>query len=205
MGTAHFLPLNTIRPKEINERLRNLGSQYRLTIDVIDFDDNIEIAVRYACGNSIIANSLEDARKLAFSDNEKVKVVSLDGSLISKSGTMTGGVTSSDERRAERWEEGEMEKLKSRRRDLEREKEMLRKDFGVVSGRHSARGAKMDEMERLKTEMKSLQNRIQYSNEDIKLCDSKIEAGRKDIAVMEKEIGELKPKLQKLQAQIEAK
>ena len=34
------------------------------------------MAVRYACGNSVISNTLDDARQLAFSNNEKVKVSS---------------------------------------------------------------------------------------------------------------------------------
>jgi structural maintenance of chromosome 1 len=169
VGTAHFLPLNTLRPKDINERLRTLGSKYRLVIDVIEYDEGLEVAMKYACGNAIISNTLEDARTLAFTNNEKVKVVSLDGSVISKSGNMTGGITSSDERRAERWEEAEMDKLKVKRRELEVEKEYIRKQYGVVSGRQTVRGAKADEMETLKSEMKSLQNRLQYSAEDVKM------------------------------------
>ena len=58
----NFLPLDTLRPKEINERLRQLGPAYHLAIDVLRFDQAVEPAVRRACGSTVICDTLDDAR-----------------------------------------------------------------------------------------------------------------------------------------------
>ena len=131
-----------------------------------------------------------------------------------------------------------MENLRNKKREIEKEKESLRREYGVVSSTHTVRGhislsvflssfslslslshlltlslslslslsgVKADELEKLQTEMKSLQNRLQYSAEDVKLCDSKLKQGEVDMENLEKELNMVKPLFQKLQAQKSAK
>ena len=64
---------------------------------------------------------------------------------------------------------------------------------------------KADELEKLQTEMKSLLNRVQYSIEDVKLAEKKLEQGHIDIENIEKELSAIKPRMQKLEAQRAAK
>lgn len=60
--------------------------------------------MEYVCGSTLVVDTLEQARKLAFG-RQRYKVVTVDGSLILKSGLMTGGTTSSGklEAKAKRW------------------------------------------------------------------------------------------------------
>ncbi|KAM3567190.1 hypothetical protein VYU27_010659, partial [Nannochloropsis oceanica] len=92
IGVADFIPLSGIKDKTPNERYRALGEEFRLAVDVIDCEEDIRPAVAYAVGpNTIICDTLDDARHLCFRKNEKVKAVTMTGSVIAKDGTMTGG------------------------------------------------------------------------------------------------------------------
>lgn len=48
IGTSIFIPLDGIKKKEINERFRSFGSNYRLCVDVIHCDNDITPAVIFA-------------------------------------------------------------------------------------------------------------------------------------------------------------
>ena len=52
-----FIPLDTIRAKPANERLRQLGGTARLAIDLITFNDRLERAFQYACGCAVFASA----------------------------------------------------------------------------------------------------------------------------------------------------
>ena len=60
-------------------------------------------------------------RTLCYQRDEKVKVVTLRGAVITKAGAMTGGVSPGDAR-GSRWEEKEVETLRQRKSDIEDQK-----------------------------------------------------------------------------------
>lgn len=64
----------------------------KLVLDVIKYDKQYYKALLYACGNALVCDNDEDARRLAYeSGSQKNKVVSLNGTLFSKSGVISGG------------------------------------------------------------------------------------------------------------------
>ena len=67
----------------------------KLVIDVIRYDPPcIKKALLFACGNALVCDTVEDARKVAFGLTERHKAVSLDGTLFQKSGVISGGARS---------------------------------------------------------------------------------------------------------------
>lgn len=62
LGSASFIPLDTIRVKPLDERLRNLGSNIKLVADVIDCEDDIRPAVLYAVSNTVVCPTMDTAR-----------------------------------------------------------------------------------------------------------------------------------------------
>jgi hypothetical protein len=126
-----FVPLSP-PPQPIKERLRSLGNQYRLAVDVLDYAPHVEKAVRYALGDVVVCDNLGDARKLCFQDRERVKAVTLRGEIISKNGDMTGGTTDADRGHASRFEQKELNNRRAERESLEREIGNL--DRALVSG-----------------------------------------------------------------------
>jgi structural maintenance of chromosome 1 len=93
-----FLPLDYIKVTPVNEQLRFVflelqePKNVKLVIDVIKYDKQYYKALLYACGNALVCDNDDDARKLAYeSAHQKFKVVSLNGTLFSKSGVISGG------------------------------------------------------------------------------------------------------------------
>ena len=48
-------------------------------------------ALLFACGNALVCDNVEEARKLAYSGHERKKTISLDGTMFQKSGVISGG------------------------------------------------------------------------------------------------------------------
>ncbi|EME26732.1 structural maintenance of chromosome (SMC ATPase family) [Galdieria sulphuraria] len=100
LGSMLFLPLADIRPKPIQEDLRRLGGSCKLLADVLNCQPQYLSAMRYAAGSTVICDSLEEARQV-FSrvkreQRRRIKV-SLDGTVINKSGFITGGYFDAEE------------------------------------------------------------------------------------------------------------
>ena len=62
IGRCMFIPLDNIRPKPIEDRLRTFGPKYQLCFDVIQCEDRFKPAVQFAVSDTIITDTLEDAR-----------------------------------------------------------------------------------------------------------------------------------------------
>lgn len=120
LGRASFIPLDDVRVEPIKERYRQLGAAYRLCSDVIACEPHLRRAVQFAVGNTVVCDSLDDARDLCFAQSEGARAVTLNGHLISRSGAMTGGSSRGDAERASRWDERAYVQLKARREELER-------------------------------------------------------------------------------------
>lgn len=120
-----FIPLNSCKVKPINEHLRTLGGSAKLAIDLIQFDPAYARAFTYVFENTLVCDSAEEARQWAYGGGERHKVVSRDGTLINKSGLITGGSSANHEARANRWDDGGIAKLKEQRDDLERRLQAL--------------------------------------------------------------------------------
>ena len=88
-GTATFLPLNKMRQKPSLKPARGPGI-VGYAIDLVKFDPKYENAFWYVFGDTVVVDDLETARKMIGS----VRMVTLDGDLVEKSGAMTGGFRS---------------------------------------------------------------------------------------------------------------
>ncbi|KAJ1503860.1 Structural maintenance of chromosomes protein 1 [Coelomomyces lativittatus] len=89
-GHATFLPLQELVIPDLAPWYRTF-SLARPAVDVIRYEKPIEPAIKYACGKALIAETLEVARSICFEQGHRVKVVTLDGITIFKSGIMSGG------------------------------------------------------------------------------------------------------------------
>ena len=208
VGTATFLPLDSLQVpnSESLDKIRTVlqdDGRYRLAVDVISCEESVKQAVLYAVGNAVICDDLDCARELCFGSSNgdlRVKAVTVGGAVISKAGTMTGGVTHEDTNRAGRWGDREMDKLREKKEELEAERAQLDSIGGGAAGgvsiSHHAR------MEELRNSLSQQKNRNQY-------CESNLDHAAKQLGektvlleALDKQLADLTKKKDTIDKQI---
>ncbi|KAG0472907.1 hypothetical protein HPP92_014764 [Vanilla planifolia] len=145
-------------------------------------------AVLYAVGNTLVCDHLEEAKILSWS-GERHKVVTLDGTLLSKSGTMTGGLSGGMEARSNKWDDSKIESFKKKKDKLESEMEAL----------GSLRELQMKESE-ISEKVSGLEKKIHYAKKEEENVRAKLLKLKDEKSNVVKEIGHIKPDLERLQS-----
>lgn len=188
-----FIPLESIETKPINETLRQL-SDAQLIIDIMTFEEVFRPAVVFACGNSLVCDTMEDARRVAFGSNERRKTVSLDGTLFQKSGIISGGA--SDLRaKAKRWDEKQLDGLR-------RQRDRLKEEFAVVM---EARNKKQN-LPTMQSNVTGLENKIRYAKRDKQVqLDHNLPRSKREMEVNERELEDIEPRVAEIKSTVEAR
>ena len=105
-----FIPLDTIMTKPVNANLRSIHRNAKLGIDVVNYERPHERAMAYVFGNAVVCDDYSVAREITVQRGHEVKCVCLDGTVINKNGTITGG-QGKKTRVGKNWEESEYEAL----------------------------------------------------------------------------------------------
>ncbi|XP_054151436.1 structural maintenance of chromosomes protein 1A, partial [Melozone crissalis] len=132
----------------------------KLVIDVIRYEPpHIKKALQFACGNALVCDNVEDARRIAFGGHQRHKTVALDGTLFQKSGVISGGA-SDLKAKARRWGEAKKSltpnKLKEKKERLTEElKEQMKAK------------RKEAELRQVQSQAHGLQMRLKYSQSDL--------------------------------------
>ncbi|CAF4694112.1 unnamed protein product [Rotaria sp. Silwood1] len=190
-----FLPLDYIKVTPVNEQLRELQEpkNVKLVLDVIKYDKQYYKALLYACGNALVCDNDEDARKLAYeSGHQKNKVVSLTGTLFSKSGIISGG-SSELKARAKRWDEKHLDTLRMRKDKLfdeyKEQQKKKRREAELINAR---------------AQLQQLESRLRYSRTDKETAEKRqrilIE---KDLVDFNDKLATYDPKIHALQTSID--
>ncbi|XVF72004.1 hypothetical protein PTKIN_Ptkin12aG0086500 [Pterospermum kingtungense] len=197
-----FTPLQSVRINPIIERLRTLGGTTKLIFDK---------AVIFAVGNTLVCDDLEKAEVLSWT-GERFKVVTVDGILLTKSGTMTGGTSGGMEARSNKWDDKKIEGLKRKKEQFESELEELGSIREIqlkeseTSGRISGLEKKIqyadiekksieDELKNLKQEKKNIKDRIGHITPEVQKLKDVIDKRSIDIRKLEKRINEIVDRL----------
>lgn len=94
-GRATFMPMDLLNPRNINENDLYLANTIDGFIDIatnlIEFDSQYNIVFEYLLNTTLITKDLDSAIKLAKLLNNKYKIVSIDGEVISVGGIISGG------------------------------------------------------------------------------------------------------------------
>nr|KAG5701912.1 hypothetical protein BaRGS_014977 [Batillaria attramentaria] len=188
-----FLPLDYLDVRNVNEKLRDIREpkNVKLVIDVIRYDPPvIKKALLFACGNALVCESVEDARRVAFGGHERHKSVALDGTLFQKSGVISGGA--SDLRaKARRWDEKMLNQLKARKEKLmEERREVMKKQ------------RKESDLNTVRSQIKGLETRLKYSQNDLETTKKHLNQNQKDLNMFSEMLLAFDPRMEELDRQM---
>jgi chromosome segregation protein len=189
-GKATFIPLNRIRvSKPMKPPLRSgvLG----LAVDFVDYNPQIEKAVLYVFGETVIVENFDAARGLGIGT---FRMVTLDGDIFEKSGTITGG---SEKDRSGLLGRGSLEQERER---LEKEDERLKSEEELIEEELKKISVKLQETER---EIIKIQSESQSVLDRKKEIEDKINTSISRINILEEEIVNLKKKQFELENTLE--
>lgn len=95
LGRATFLPLDVIRPRQITGSDRGMVEDAEgfvgIGSELVGYDDKYSSIIGSLLGNVVIAESLEQANRIAAKCQYRYRVVTLEGDVVNAGGSMTGG------------------------------------------------------------------------------------------------------------------
>ncbi len=208
-GRATFIPLNKIQKAPSKIALPKEKGVVDYAINLIDFDDKYLNAFYYAVGDTLVVEDLACAKKLM----GKYRVVTLDGEIIEKSGSMTGGTVKKSGLKFSQNDDEELDKFKTKLKDMEKQsaslenkKLSLEKKLDDVRTNYSNT---MTEYNKANIELSTLvknseenEKLIKEKTEFIKNTEPKIDEISKKLDKMEEKHVEINDKVTKLQEEI---
>ena len=97
-GRATFFPMNIIKPKYVDMETIKQISELNIAIDIasnlVHYDKKYDAIIKNQLGNVLVANTIDEANKIARKINYRYRIVTLDGELLHVGGSLTGGETS---------------------------------------------------------------------------------------------------------------
>ncbi|EPE25908.1 P-loop containing nucleoside triphosphate hydrolase [Glarea lozoyensis ATCC 20868] len=184
-----FIPLDNIKVTAVESNLKNL-SKARLTIDTIDFDSSLERAFSYVCGSSIVCDDLPTAKEICHKRKIQVKAVTLQGYIIHKAGSMTGG-RGPEGGKKRKFEDQDVENLRKQQQKLQTQIEALPN----VSRRGSAE-------ETLQNDLNGLEQRLSYAKSELAAFEQNLASRRKELTHEKRQLAEMEPKYREKESEL---
>ncbi|ESK86076.1 cohesin complex subunit psm1 [Moniliophthora roreri MCA 2997] len=185
-GQATFIPLDTIQVKPINDKFRSFAKGARLAVDVIQYEPAVERAMHHACGNALVCDTMDVARYVCYEKGQEVKAVTLEGTIIHKSGLITGG--RSHHGPEKNWDERDIQglyrsrdSLQAKLRELAKQKSRVKTDDTLIA------------------DVARLESGITIAKDDLNACKLRITGLKDELKHLEREIKQNTPELQKAQ------
>jgi chromosome segregation protein len=211
-GRATFLPLNKIQSYRGLPPLPRESGVVDYAFNLIDHDAGYDNVFSYALGETLIVEDMQAARRLL----RKYRMVTLDGSLMEKSGAMTGGSQQSKGKGyfgagqieqelnvvGKRTDQAEADKEAAQKKltSLEVKMENVKGDYAQLMQKFSRVSAELDAVNRQLEEIQS----AQAASVNVADLTAQIESLEKGMAKAESEIGKRQSAVNELQGELDA-
>ncbi|MBE7710181.1 MAG: chromosome segregation protein SMC [Cyanobacteria bacterium SIG32] len=209
-GRATFIPLNKVQKAPTRLQLPKDKGVIDFAINLVDFDDKYLNAFFYAVGDTLVVENMDCAKKLI----GKYRMVTLQGELFEKSGSITGGTVRKTGLSFSQNDDTELENYKSRLKEmesklssLEQKKTALERKLETVRSNYSD---SMTEFNKSKLELANMndnynasENILNEKTEFIKNAGPKIDALNKQLDKIEEKHISIIDNITRTQEQIE--
>ena len=184
VGTMNFIPLNSVRGKDVTDAHRVLGGTAKPVVNCIQYPPWLAPAIKYAIGQTIMVDETEEGQKVAWEMQTRHKVVTLDGTVMQKNGVMTGGAASIEER-ARKFDQKDLEAKKQERDRLAQTVRSLHMDT-----------LKLQEKERdLTQQVQSEQQRRHIAKADLARWAEKKSLAEKELSTLKRDWKDLSKRI----------
>lgn len=184
-----FIPLDNIKTNAPNSAVKGIAGA-RLTIETIDFDSSLERAMTYACGSSIVCDSLDIAKDICYRRRIPVKAVTIEGYVIHKAGLMTGG----------RLPERKGGKRQFQEHDVQNLKKQLDKLMDTLS---QLPRTDRTRLETLKQSISTLQQRQKLVQSELQAFEKNEASKKKELQHEERQLDQWEPKYEEKNNELE--
>lgn len=212
-GVATFIPLDSIVNDSLNlNYLRSVHPSAQPGIDILEYDDtSLEQAIQYVVGDTLVVENIEVARSIKWGSGKKLdnKMVTLEGSVIHKSGLMTGGQQQQKSNKTLSWDQNEWNSLSNLKEDLsekltklndEKPKEL---EINLVTDEISQLDDKLPLLRAQKANIERViedrQTEINFQKELIEEFEVNIESKVELLEINSQKIGTVEEKIKQLQ------
>ena len=157
LGRVTFLPIENIKPRPIDDKTREQAQRIKgyigIASDLVKCDKSLTNIVSNLLGRIIVADDLDNARKIAAETGRSVKVMTLEGDSVNPGGSLTGGsIRKSDRGSGILGRQREIEKITSSVASLE----------GKLSDSEERRQEIDDELGTLERELAQLGEQLKF-------------------------------------------
>ena len=193
-GRATFLPINTIKPRELKEDgLDDCYGFVGIAAELCSCDKKYSKILGSLLGRIVIADDLNSAASIAKKYSYRFKVVTLDGQVVNAGGSMTGGSQLRNTGMLSR--QSEIRKLKSQTEKLSKKAEDAQKLSEQVNREYAAIEA---DLLGYRADLSNKQQDLVRLEAEKRACDNEINNTQAAVESAEQELGECADKIENL-------
>jgi chromosome segregation protein len=180
IGRATFLPLNKLEKRDLPKKPKDAGV-VDFALNLVSFDSKFSAAFWYTFRDTLVVETLNDARKLM----GKYRMVTLDGDLVERSGAMTGG------------------HFKSRMKFADEESRRLLELSDRISAREGERKDKLEKLDEIEEEISRISREVEELNKLISKKTFRLEEIQSGRPRTEKSSAERRERLEGIEQEAE--
>ena len=195
-GRARFLPLNKVSTRKHSSKSKiahKMPGVIDYAINLVDYDSKYEKAFKHVFRDTLVSEDLESVK-----DANNVRVVTLDGDIMSKGGSITGG-----SKKRKRKKSGKKFNIRSKEEkieELEKDIENLKKEIGEINGVLEEKKEKEKNQDQVSEELKERREEI---NEKLKETRKDRQNTHNRLAKLRSKLSNISGKLEKIESDLE--
>ena len=162
LGRASFLPMTTVKGNKI-ERYKKVEGTIGIASDLISYEKEYNEIMQNLLGKAVIVDTMENAIKLAKENKYSFRIATLDGDIITPSGSMTGGSIAKKTSNIL----GRTEEIKALKKELIETEEKIKQIEDQKESFTISNSEQLESIDTLKAELQ--QNEIIFATEQEKM------------------------------------
>lgn len=195
-GRATFLPLNTIKPRELKEN--GIDDCYGFVggaAELCSCDDKYKGILNSLLGKIVVAEDLNAATSIAKKYSYRFKIVTLDGQVVNAGGSLTGGSLNKNTGLLSR--ASEIEALKKQTKDIEQKAKSAEELSLTISREYAAVEA---EIMGVRAELSNKQQQLVRMDAEKRACENELDNCHQLLNSSAAEINDCKARINALSA-----